>query len=184
MCWPPPPSASPALPPPSIQRHQRNGIRGYREQSQETVAHRNRRLPFETWAGLARWESTFDADANNDGVDNGMAWVLGAANPDDDALGLLPTPTEDGSGDLVLTFDMLDSASRGTATLSVEHSSDLGIGDPWTTVAVPDASGGPTSGVTFVVSGSGTLDVTATIGSAEAGGTGKLFGRLKAVETP
>jgi hypothetical protein len=73
------------------------------------------------------------------------------------------------------------SASRGTATLSVEHSRDLGIGDPWTTVAVPDTSEGPTSGVTFVVSGSGTLDVEATIGSAEAA-AGKLFGRLKATE--
>ncbi len=133
--------------------------------------------PYELWAGTG---VLFDEDENGDGVSNGLAFLLGAADPDVSALGLLPTVTETGGG-LVMTFDMLDSASRGTATLSVEHSSDLGITDAWTTVAVPDTSGGPTSGVTFAVSGSGTLDVEATIGSGEADG-GKLFGRLKATE--
>ena len=133
--------------------------------------------PYELWAGPG---VLFDGDENGDGVSNGLAFLLGAADPDADALGLLPSVTETAGG-LVMTFDMLDAASRGTATLSVEHSSDLGITDAWTTVAVPDSNGGPTSGVTFAVSGSGTLDVTATIGSSEASG-GKLFGRLKATE--
>jgi hypothetical protein len=133
--------------------------------------------PFDDWATGGE---TFDGDANGDGVADGLAFLLGAATPSTDATGLVPTPTEDGSGGLVMSFDMLDSASRGTATLRVEHSNDLGTDDPWATVAVPDVSGGPTSGVTFVVSGSGKLDVTATIGSAEADGSGKLFGRLKA----
>jgi hypothetical protein len=127
---------------------------------------------------------TFNGDTNGDGVQDGLAFLLGAANPDDNALGLLPTVTET-SGGLVMAFDMLDSASRGTATLSVEHSSDLGISDAWTTVAVPDSDGGPTDGVTFLVgtaSGSPSVhSVTATIGSSEAA-AGKLFGRLKAVK--
>jgi fibronectin-binding autotransporter adhesin len=130
--------------------------------------------PYENWATGGE---LFGDDSNGDGVSNGMAFLLGAPGPDANALGLLPTVTET-SGGLVMSFSMLDAASRGTATLSVEHSNDLGISDAWTTVAVPDSSGA-SGGVTFVVSGSGTLDVEATIGSGEAGG-GKLFGRLKA----
>jgi autotransporter-associated beta strand protein len=134
--------------------------------------------PYESWAGLG---VTFDGDANGDGVSNGLAFLLGAAGPNVNAVGLLPTVTETGGG-LVMTFSMLNAASRGTAALSVEHSSDLGISDPWTSAAVPETSGGPTSGVTFSVTpGSPSNSVTATIlvgGSAD----GKLFGRLKATE--
>jgi hypothetical protein len=131
--------------------------------------------PYDTWATGGE---LFGDDANGDGVSNGLAFLLGAANPDANALGLLPTPTEDGSGGLVMTFSMLDSASRGTAALSVEHSGDLGITDAWVASLVPDSTSS-VSGVGYVVSGSGTLSVVATIpvGNAIAG---KLFGRLKA----
>jgi T5SS/PEP-CTERM-associated repeat protein len=131
--------------------------------------------PYDAWSGGA----PFDGDANGDGVSNGLAFLLGAPNPNALALGLLPTVTEDGGG-LVLTFDMLNAAARGDATLSVEHSSDLGVGDLWTTVAVPDETGGPTGGVTFTITGSDPLEVTATISASQAA-SGKLFGRLKAV---
>jgi hypothetical protein len=80
-----------------------------------------------------------------------------------------------------MTFNMLNAASRGSATLSVEHSSDLGISDAWTTVLVPETSDGPTSGVTFAVTPGSPLNrVTATISSSESA-NGKLFGRLRAV---
>jgi autotransporter-associated beta strand protein len=131
--------------------------------------------PYDTWSGGA----PFDGDANGDGVDNGLAFLLGAADPNVSALDRLPVVTQSGS-DLVLTFSMLNAASRGTATLSVEHSSNLGISDPWTAVVVPETSGGPTSGVSFAVTpGSPLNNVTATISSSE-GASGKLFGRLKA----
>jgi fibronectin-binding autotransporter adhesin len=132
--------------------------------------------PYDTWSGSA----AFDADANGDGVSNGLAFLLGAANPGADAIGLLPVVTQSG-GNLTLTFSMLDAASRGTATLSVEHSSDLGIADPWTSVTVPDSSGGPTNGVTFTVAPGTPLGVTATI-SVNESAAGKLFGRLSATE--
>lgn len=134
--------------------------------------------PYDTWATGGE---LFGDDENGDGISNGLAFLLGAVDPDADATGNLPTVSENGSGGLVLTFSMLDSASRGTATLNVEHSSDLGLTDAWTVVAVPDSSGGPTDGVTFSVSGSGTLSVTATIGSGEAV-DGDLFGRVSATE--
>jgi autotransporter-associated beta strand protein len=131
---------------------------------------------YQAWAG----GGAFDADANGDGVPNGLAFLLGAAGPNANALALLPTATETAGG-LVLNFQMLNSASRGAATLGIEHSSDLGIADTWTLVGVPNTSGGPTSGVTFTVTpGSPTNTVQATIAPSEAAG-GNLFGRLKGV---
>jgi len=127
---------------------------------------------YDTWSGGA----PFDGDANGDGVSNGLAFLLGAGGPNDNALGLLPTVTESAGG-LVLTFQMLDATARGAATLSIEHSNSLAIGS-WTTVAVPDSSS-TVDDVVFTVSGSGPLDVTATIPATKADG-GKLFGRLKA----
>lgn len=101
------------------------------------------------------------------------------------ALNLNGTPPDyvavtETAGGLVLNFDMLDSANRGTATLSVEHSNDLGIGDPWEAAAVPGSSS-TVNDVVFAITGSGTLDVTATIPVSKAA-AGKLFGRLKATE--
>jgi autotransporter-associated beta strand protein len=130
--------------------------------------------PYENWAGGA----LFDGDENGDGVSNGLAFLLGAAGPNVNALGLLPTVTKSAGG-LVLTFDMLDAASRGSATLSIEHSSDLGIVDAWEAALVPDTDQ-TVNDVVFDIEGSGTLDVEATIPSSKAA-AGKLFGRLKAV---
>lgn len=137
--------------------------------------------PFEDWAGSG---VNFDDDANNDGVKNGLAWLLGAPNKNVNATGKLPTVTQTG-GNLKLTFDMLPTASRDGAQLFIEHSSNLGISDLWTGVLVLDATGG-SAPVTFIVSDSNPgdpenpLDVEATISSTEAA-AGKLFGRLKAV---
>ncbi|MGB1131419.1 MAG: hypothetical protein ACPG4K_15305, partial [Haloferula sp.] len=126
--------------------------------------------PFDTWAGTGTLGPvTFAGDTNGDGVQDGMAFLLGVANPDDDANGNLPAVSEDGSGNLVMTFECLAIADRGTATLNVQHSGDLSAWAPLPNgVLVPDASGGPTDGVTFVVGdgsdGPGGLNgVTATI---------------------
>ena len=131
--------------------------------------------PYDAWSGGA----AFDADANGDGVKNGLAFLLGAANPSANAIGLLPVVTKSG-GNLVLTFNCLNAASRGTAVLNVQHSSDLGLADPWTAAVVPEASGGPVSGVSFAVTLGNPLNaVVATIQASEAA-AGKLFGSLKA----
>ena len=132
---------------------------------------------YEAWSGGA----AFGADANGDGVDNGLAFLLGAANPNVSALSLLPTVSQSG-GNLTMTFSMRNLANRGSASLNVEHSSNLGISDAWLASAVvPDVGGiSPTvNGVTFNVTLSSPNNaVTATISSSEAA-SGKLFGRLK-----
>ncbi len=141
--------------------------------------------PYQTWATGGE---LFDADTNNDGVKNGLAWLLGAATPNTNATGLLPSVSQSG-GALSMSFNCLPAAARGGATLKVEHSSDLGVLDSWTatTGVVPDATNAvPDNNVTFVV-GAGPVgppalnSVTATISASAAAG-GKLFGRLKAIE--
>lgn len=132
-------------------------------------------------AGFDAWATggeSFDGDGNNDGVPDGIAFLLGAATPGTDARPLLPTASKSGN-DLLLSFSCLPSSERGGANLFVQHSGDLGSGDSWTSVTVPDTSSGPTNGVSFSVTpGAGGLnDVTATIDDLEAL-NGKLFGRL------
>ena len=131
---------------------------------------------YQAWAGA----SVFDEDANNDGVKNGLAWLLGASSPTVHVN--LPTVTQGANG-LTLTFNMLNLAVRGTAGLKIEHSSDLGSSDAWTAVTVPEAtSATPDHGITFVITPDGNFNqVTATVANSEADG-GKLFGRLAAEE--
>jgi autotransporter-associated beta strand protein len=132
--------------------------------------------PFVSWSSGA----PFGGDANSDGVANGLAWLLGAANPNVNATGLLPHVMHLPGGGLKINFSMRKSADRDGAVLLVEHSSDLGLADPWSAgVTVPEATGG-SAPVTFTVDSSGALNVVeATISSSQAE-AGKLFGRLKA----
>jgi hypothetical protein len=138
---------------------------------------------YDAWSGGA----AFGDDTNGDGVANGLAFLLGAADKDANALGRLPVPVND-SGKLVMTFDCLAAAARGTAALNVQFSNDLGAADPWTgnEVAVPGAVGSfpdTGSGVSFEVSANGELlHVVATVAASKASADGKLFGRLKGVE--
>jgi hypothetical protein len=133
--------------------------------------------PYGTWSGGA----AFDGDANNDGVDNGMAWLLGAADLSENAAGKLPKATHNGSN-LRLTFRCLKSTMRGGVVLKVQYSSDMGLADPWTSneAAVPDEDA-TVNGVVFDTSDDGDyIHVIAEIPAAGA----KLFARLSAVVAP
>lgn len=127
--------------------------------------------------------AAFDADANNDGVANGIAWLLGAANPSAIATGKLPTATRIG-GNLRLTFRCLKSAGRGGVVLKVQSSNDLGASDPWADhqASVPDEDG-LISGVTFDTTEDADpafINVIADIPAA----SNRLFARLKAEPAP
>jgi fibronectin-binding autotransporter adhesin len=140
--------------------------------------------PYATWAGAA----VFDEDDNNDGVDNGLAWLLGAGSPAENATGRLPVVTQTG-GNLELSFTCLKVAGRGTNLLKLQYSKDLGIIDLWTSheVSVPDTAG-LVGSVTFTVptlNGNATLvNLKASIPASEAAPGTKLFGRLMAVKQP
>ncbi len=133
---------------------------------------------FDIWAGNDGGNETtitFDGDANNDGVADGMAWLLGSTNPADNASSRLPLAGEN-SGKLIVSFDCLKSSQRGTATLHFQHSNSLAPGS-WTSVEVPETSG-TVNGVTFIVDPLPDSNINRV--QATAGGAGRLFGRLSA----
>ncbi len=76
---------------------------------------------------------------------------------------------------------MRNAAARGTASLQVQHSSDLGITDAWSTlVTVPDADETDPSGIIFdITAGTPLNGVIATIPASGNAASGKLFGRVK-----
>ena len=135
------------------------------------------RADYATWAGGAACA----ADANNDGVANGMAWLLGSASPSANAGSLLPVPTHE-VGKLVLTFRCLKTALRGTAVLKVQYTNDLGQADPWTSheALVPDTDGSVGSVVfdTTADADPAFIKVRAEIPASAASAGGRLFGRL------
>ena len=126
--------------------------------------------PYLTWANGA----SFTADANGDGMVNGMAWVLGAITAADNALPLLPMPGKE-PGYLTLTF--LRVQNLGPAHLYLEYSNSLGSGS-WTSVNLADPLGDI---VVVVNAGIGVDEVTAKIPTTHAA-SGHLYGRLRATE--
>ncbi len=139
---------------------------------------------FSAWAGGG---ITFGSDANGDGVADGLSWLLGGTNPQQNGNELLPQSAQS-SGNLTLSFKMLNSTQRGSAVLALQYSRDLGVSDPWTnhTIPVPDVSGTVT-GVNFVItpiSGTDHNQVQVTIPASAAGGTGKVFARMSGMLSP
>ena len=127
--------------------------------------------PFIEWSG----GSAADDDDNWDGVVNLIAWVLGAADPDKDALGLLPTLDNTDPDHFVVTFDRSDAAGNDSnTTIEIQYTSDLGGG--WTTAEhgvngiVIDDSSVPAAGLRTVVT---TIPKSLAV-------EGKLFARVKA----
>ena len=130
---------------------------------------------YKTWASAA----SFSADSNNDGVANGLAWILGATHTSANSNALLPTATASASNGLTLTFKRLE-ASIDQSTLVLEYSTSL-TSNSWTDVTIGAVS-----------SSSGGVDVTVTPGSpsdtvsvhipASKTSGGKVFARLKATQ--
>jgi len=120
------------------------------------------------------------------GFISGLAWMLGAANPTANATALLPVPSRN-AGKLVMDFDCLSTANRGSAVLNLQYSNDLGISDLWSNhqAAVPGAVGATTvNGVNFTATANGAkIHIKAEV-PASGAAAGKLFGRLNAVHTP
>jgi fibronectin-binding autotransporter adhesin len=134
--------------------------------------------PYATWA--LSGDNAFDADANNDGVDNGMAWVLGATNKEANATSLLPTLDNTDPNYFIFTYNRDDDAKNDTnTTIKVEYCSDLAVWSPathnGTTIIIPtpiDDGGG--LGIDLVQ-----VKISRTLASG-----GKLFARLNVVKAP
>ena len=133
-------------------------------------------------------DPAFDADPNKDGIQNGMAWILGAGALGDPAANLLKLPavSRDETGALVLTFDRLAS-SAASAPLVVQYGDDLGA-TPWIPFTV-DASGGTTTdgniSIAVALGAGSTADydrITVTIPATYMAEHPKTFARLMVTE--
>ncbi|MBT8038593.1 MAG: hypothetical protein KJO21_13745, partial [Verrucomicrobiae bacterium] len=83
--------------------------------------------PYSIWAGGVHSE----VDGNNDGIDNGLAWVLGASGISVDAAALLPTLDSNTDAEYyIFNFRRSDAANVDTnTTITPQYGSDLGT---WT----------------------------------------------------
>jgi autotransporter-associated beta strand protein len=131
-------------------------------------------------AGYASWAgagvNAFDADANNDGVANGMAWVLGALNKEANAISLLPTLDNTNATYFIFTYNRKDDANTDPNTIiKVEYCSDLAT---WTE-AVHDGTN-----IIITPTDNGAIDsVQVKIIRTLAVGN-KLFARLNVQKAP
>ena len=128
-------------------------------------------------SGLTGDSALFGSDPNHDGIANGLAFTLGAANANTDAVSLLPTASlrHDGDSDF---FDFIyRRAATATAfTSSVDYSETL---NSWTTTAYA------VGGVTITVTPDGIeTGVDKVVVSIPAAGRNRIFVRLAVRDTP
>jgi autotransporter-associated beta strand protein len=131
--------------------------------------------PYTAWSGGA----AFEADSNSDGVDNGLAWILGAADPNAHATSLLPTLDNTSDADyFIFNYRRSDAAAADANTsMKVQFGSTLA---GWT-----DATAGPDIMITVSddFHAIGIDKVAVKIRRTLAVG-GKLFTRLHVTGTP
>ena len=142
-------------------------------------------IAYNSWAsGLTN--QAFDADPNQDGIQNGMAWIVGARGDGNAAgnLSKLPAVSHDISGALLLAFDRLKAAAP-IAPLVVQYGDNLSA---WTDLAVPTSGGTSTDGnlSVNVAPGAGSTSaydrITVTIPKGYMAPHPDTFVRLKAVK--
>lgn len=131
--------------------------------------------PYTTWSGGA----AANIDTNNDGILNGVAWVVGAANPS--ATATAQAPTQDNTSDpdfFIFNFRRSDAALADSNTaIKVEYGSTL---TGWTpAVAGPDIIITPTNDFYAVGTDKVEVKIRRTLAV-----NNKLFARLNVVVTP
>jgi fibronectin-binding autotransporter adhesin len=130
--------------------------------------------------GYAGWASTNAPgqtdvqDYDNDGVSNGVEWVLGGSATTND-LGKLPTLSTAG-GNFTFTFFRDQDSKTADTAVSIQVGTNL---DTWTTYPVPDS--GTLGPVTVTDNGNGTDTVILVVTQAP---DPKKFGRLNVTITP
>ncbi|QJE97824.1 immunoglobulin domain-containing protein [Luteolibacter luteus] len=156
----------------------------YTDSNCVTLTSTTTQTPYMAWAeskGLddsPGKESGFDVDPDQDGIANGLEWVLGGDPLANDAASLVTVAGSAANG-LTLSFTREES-SIGNVLLDVQWDADLD--GNWTDVPVTQAGGPAANGVTVTVNQAATPDtVEVHIPASNAVG-GKLFGRFHANE--
>ncbi len=78
--------------------------------------------PYESWSG----GELFDDDLNQDGMANGMAWLLGATGPNVNTAGIQPTISADDADYVIYYYRRSDEAFAAGAVAKVQYSQNLG----------------------------------------------------------
>jgi autotransporter-associated beta strand protein len=128
--------------------------------------------PYENWV---IGNEVFNDDTNGDGVDNGLAWILGAEDPDVSALDRLPKVSTP-EGFLQLEFTRENPIAP--AKLTLEFGNDL---SGWTQLEIPQASGTIGDDIEVTIDAGTPDSITIKIPDSHAE-HGKLFARLSATE--
>ena len=130
---------------------------------------------FNTWSNTL----SFGADANNDGISNGMAWVLGAASTSATISNLLPTvDTTTDPAYVTFTYRRSDAANGAAGiTIAAQYGNSLGS---WTT-AVHDGNNVIISTTNDIAPGVDSLQVKI---KRSLGAGGRLFVCLQVRLTP
>jgi len=135
--------------------------------------------PYDNWAAanITSGPTGFDEDAEGDGLNNGLEWILNG-NPNVHDAGDLVTTTGDATNGLTLEFDRVDETETET-TLVVQWSATLD--GTWidVTIGPADSSEANSVEITVVEDGANPDNISVNI-PASNGPAGKLFARLKA----
>jgi fibronectin-binding autotransporter adhesin len=138
--------------------------------------------------GLSGANAAFAADPDRDGIPNGLELVLGGepnpARPNSNSSGLLPG-VAGSSGDLIFSFNR-KVVSQSGVVLTFQWSTNLNFASQANDIPVgvgSSATNGVNVAITQGVPDSLTDRVVVTVPAAKAV-SGKLFGRLKAVQIP
>jgi fibronectin-binding autotransporter adhesin len=132
---------------------------------------------YDAWSGGAN----FDLDANNDGVKNGLAWLLGAADVNANAIALLPTIDNTDPTHFIFTYRRKDDANNPLyTTIAAQYSTTL---TGWTT-AVDNADIDIVETDNHYSSSPGVDRVVVKLKRSTLAPGGKLFVRLNVVKVP
>ncbi len=132
---------------------------------------------FNTWSTTNNLgNQAFDFDSDNDGLPNGIEWVLGGDPNVNDNPSVRPTVTSTTAGGLTMVFNR-NSASAAESTLVVEWGSVLSVFANSLTIGTTDV-GASGNNPTIDIDAPSVGKVTVNIPAANAEG-GKLMGRLR-----
>lgn len=132
---------------------------------------------YDNWStGLAN--PAFDFDSDNDGIENGLEWILGGNASQNDTPSVLPAVTGNATTGLTLTFTREEDSLTET-TLTLEYAT--GLGGPWTSEIIDQDGGSLANGVVVTVNEAASPDSVIINIPASNAPNGRLFARLKAV---
>lgn len=92
--------------------------------------------PYVTWAG---GNASFFHDSNDDGLADGLAWLLGATRPSTSAAAVMPRLLRE-NGEVTVNFRYLNQAAREGYSMRMQYSTTMAP-DSWTDVGIPENSG-------------------------------------------